>query len=232
MLKPITRETANRLNCLIIGGAGIGKTSLIRTIPEGEKILVLSCEGGLLAVRDLVEAGEIEGFEVGSFADLKEAYQLLHSPDFKTRYQWIFIDSLTEISGKCLESVQAKYPSKTDSYNLWGEFSDNLTHIIKAFRDLTNYSVVFTCLPTIQVDDLKRRYVGADVAGKQLKERLPSYFDLVLYMISKEDENSNENRIFLTSPSDRYPAKDRSGKLLQIEQPNLASVKFKILGGI
>jgi hypothetical protein len=186
----------------------------------------------LLAVRDLIEARLIEGFEVGSFADLKEAYQLLLSPDFKTRYQYVFIDSLTEISGRCLESVKAKYPSKTDSFNLWGEFSDNLTHIIKAFRDLTAYSVVMTCLPATQLDDLNRRYVGCAVSGKQLQERLPSYFDLVLYMINKEDEDGTGHRVFITSPSDRYPGKDRSGRLSQIEKPDLGYLRNKILGGI
>lgn len=230
MLKPITKETANRLNCLVIGGAGLGKTSLLRTIPEDEKTLVLSCEGGLLAVRDMIEAGLIEGFEVGSFADLKEAYQMLLTPDFKTRYRWVFLDSLTEVSGKCLESLKAKYLKSEDTFKMWGEFSDNLTHIIKAFRDLTNYSVVMTCLPATQLDDLNRRYVGCAISGKQLQERLPSYFDLVLYMINKEDENGTEHRVFVTSPSDRYPGKDRSGRLAQIEKPDLGYLRNKILG--
>ena len=62
-LKPIVAEKVDRFTALVIGEAGIGKTSLLRTIPEEDKVCVLSAESGLLAVRDLVKAGRVE--EIG-----------------------------------------------------------------------------------------------------------------------------------------------------------------------
>lgn len=230
-LKQINRETADRFTALVIADAGIGKTSLIRTIPKDEPVCVLSAEAGLLAVRDMVSDGLVEGFEVTSFSDMKEAYQLLLSPDYQKRYKWVFIDSLTEISSRCVEAMKIKYTSKTDAFSLWGEYNDLMAMIIKGFRDLQSYSVVFTCLPTIELDDLKRRYVGAAISGKQLQERLTSYFDLVLYMTIQSAEDGTQHRVFLTQPIDRYPAKDRSGKLLPVEKPDLAHIQNKILGG-
>lgn len=73
-LKKINIENASRFCALVIGPAGIGKTSLLRTIlgqcydqdqgwvqcqePTG-RVLTLSAESGLLCVRDLIAAGGV-----------------------------------------------------------------------------------------------------------------------------------------------------------------------------
>lgn len=228
-LRPITTQSVDRFTSLIIGEAGTGKTSLLRTIPKDEKVCCLSSEAGLLAVRDMVSDGLVEGYEITSFADMREAYQLLLSTDFQSRYKWVFIDSLTEISSRCVEAMKSKYTSKADSFNLWGEYSDLMQMIIKGFRDLQAYSVVFTCLPSVETDEFKRRYVGAAIAGKQLQERLTSYFDLVLYMTIQQSDDGSTYRAFYTQPIDRFPAKDRSGKLSPIEKPDLSHIQNKIL---
>jgi hypothetical protein len=231
-LTPITLESTDRVNMLIIGKAGIGKTSLIRTIPEDQKVCVLSAESGLLCVRDLVQAGKVEGFEIGSFADFKEAYRLLNTDRaVQERYAWVFIDSLTEIAGRCAEAMKAKYPSKSDSFSLWGEYTDLMTLLIKGFRDLKAYNVVFTCLETIELDEAKRRHIAPAIAGKQLQERLTSYFDEVLFMSAFNRDDGSEYRAFVTQPWERFPGKDRSGKLDLIEKPDLDHVRQKILNG-
>ena len=161
-LKPITPETANRFCCLVVAPAGTGKTSLLRTImgqefnPDArqweqkeepsQKVCTLSAEAGLLCVRDLVTAGLVQGYEIGSLLDFKEALSMLMQPDFKERYQWVFIDSLTEISSRCVEHMKQKHQGSKDAFKLWGEYNDTMTQIIKAFRDMTDYNVVFTCL--------------------------------------------------------------------------------------
>lgn len=232
MLKPISQETNSRFIGLVVGDAGIGKTSLLRTIPEGENVCVLSAESGLLCVRDLVASKKVTGFEIGSFADMAEAHQfLMTNQEAKARYQWVFIDSLTEISSRCVEAMKAKYPNKADSFNLWGEYTDKMTGIIKGFRDMPDYNVVFTCISSIEKDELNRRFVGPSISGSGLKERLSSYFDEVFYMISMKDSEGVERRVFVTQPYDRYQSKDRSGKLNTIEMPNLGQIKAKILGG-
>ena len=230
MLKQISIENSGRFIALVIGQSGIGKTSLLRTIPENEPVCVVSAEAGLLCVRDLVESRRVQGFEVNSFADLSEVYQFLSSPA-SGQFKWVFIDSLTEISGRCVEAMKAKYPDRKDSFPMWGEYADKMTALIKAYRDLQKYNVVFTCLDSCEKDDLNRRFLGPAIPGGSLKERLASYFDEVFFMASLPDAEGKERRAFITQPWERFPAKDRSGKLAVVESPHLGQIKEKILGG-
>jgi hypothetical protein len=246
-LKPITERSADRICCLVIGKYGLGKTSLLRTIlgqdyvsgewvqvdeaPQ-EKACVLSAESGLLAVRDLVKAGMVEGYEIASQQDFKEAYNLLATTqEMKDRYGWIFIDSLTEISARCDEHMREKYPDRAKSFNRWDDYGATMQLTVKGFRDLNDYSVVFTCLETIEKDQNNRRYPAPDVIGKVLKEKLPSFFDEVFYMALMVDDEGAEQRVLYTQPVNEFPAKDRSGKLNTIERPNLLYIKRKILNG-
>ena len=100
-LKKISMDTTNRICALVVGPAGIGKTSLLRTIfgqqfnsktgqweqisePAG-KVCTLSAESGLLCVRDLIASGQVEGFEIGTFQDMREVHAALMSPEFRQR---------------------------------------------------------------------------------------------------------------------------------------------------
>lgn len=231
-LQPITSESLNRINILVYGQPGIGKTSLARTIPEAERVCVLSAESGLLSIKDLVDSGRLTGIIVNSFKDFEEAYQqLAQNPEWQKAYDWIFIDSLSEISSLCQEQAMAKHASVKDTWKMWGEYTDDMFRLVKGFRDLRGYNVVFTALEATEVDEVKRRFIGPDVSGKKLKERLPAMFDEVFYMTLATDLEGNQRRALCTSPSTGYPAKDRSGRLAPLESPNLAEIKAKILGG-
>lgn len=230
MLKQITPESATRFIGLVIGQSGIGKTSLLRTIPANEPVFVVSAEAGLLCVRDLVQSGQVTGVEVENFADLAEVYAHLSSPA-AAGFKWVFIDSLTEIAARCVEAMKAKYPSRSDSFPMWGEYSEKMTSLVKAYRDLTRFNVIFTCLDSVEKDEQNKRYVGPAISGSALKERLPSWFDEVFYMVSLPDAEGKESRLLITQPWERYPGKDRSGKLHIVEQPDLSAIKTKILGG-
>lgn len=226
-------QVINRFTALIIGEAGIGKTSLIRTIPEDERAFVLSAEGGLLSVRDMVNSGRIEGVEISSIEELQEAYNMLITDEYKQKYKWVFLDSLTEIGDRCMTSLEERFArAKIDNgYKLWGEYLAVMTGLIKAFRDMPHYKVVFTCLPEYTEDELKRRYYAPLVQGK-LKSRLTSYFDFVFFML-KDKDAEGEYRYFLTSGDERYPAKARCWKADQLEvreKPDLAYISAKIEG--
>jgi len=227
MLKPITSLSVERISALVIGKAGIGKTSLIRTIPIDEPVCVLSAESGLLCVIDLVRSGRVKGLEISSLEDFQEALDAFKCrASWTAEFKWVFIDSLTEISDRCLEYFQEKFPNKVDTFKLWGAYADRMTAIIKAFRDLAGFNVVFTCLEDIIFDEVKRKSIGPLMAGAKLKGRLLGYFDEALYMTV----DSNGKRVFYTNPNSGFPCKDRSGKLEDIEQPNLAHIVAKILG--
>jgi hypothetical protein len=229
-LKPISPESAARFTALVIGESGSGKTSLLRTIPPDEPVFVVSAEAGLLCVQDLVESKQVQGVEVASFADMAEVYAFLNSSQ-ASGYKWVFLDSLTEIAARCLEAVKVKYPNRSDSFPMWEFYNAQMTQLIKAYRDLKQYNVVFTALSTTETDDLNRRYIGPLLTGKALKEMIASYFDEVFYLVNLPDANGKEQRALITAKYTCYPAKDRSGKLALVESPHLGEIKRKILGG-
>jgi hypothetical protein len=229
-LKVIAPDSNDRFTALIIGRAGVGKTSLLRTIPPDEPVCTLSADAGLLCIRDLVKSGQVSGVEIRSLEEMNEClYLLRNSDEWKEAYKWVFIDSLTEIAAKCVEVFQNKYPDKKDSFNLWNAYATTMTTLIKEFRDMPYYNVVFTCLETVEVDEVKRRYIAPDMPGKQLKERLPSFFDEVFYMTTIQDDSGSHQRVFYTQPIPGQPGKDRSGRLETIESPDLFAIKQKIL---
>lgn len=237
-MKLIQPQKQKRLAMLVYGEAGNGKTSLVRTLPKGEGVCILSGESGELAIHDVLEQEHVDCYEISSFEDMREAYKtLLTKKEFKQKYKWVFIDSLTEIAERCLESHKKLYPNDSQTFKLWGSYGDALKALIKSFRDLREYSVVFTCLVEVEQDEFKRRFVKPAIQGKQIKDRLTSYFDEVFYLSVQTDEETGKNkRYFYTQPGDSprgiVEAKDRSGKLdPMIEPANINNVIKKIFGG-
>jgi len=245
MLKPITPQSTDRFACLIVGPAGIGKTSLLRTLCgqsykdgkwvknddiQPERVFVLSAESGLLCVRDLVVNGQIEGVEISSLSDFREAQRAIITPQFKEKgYKWLFIDSLTEIAARCEQEQKSKFPDKGDSFKKWEEYNHEMTTIVKAFRDIRDYNVVFTCLEAFAKDKDDILRVIPDMQGTQLKNRLTSYFDEVFYMERVRQPDGTFEVMFDTRNHVGL-SKDRSGVLKPYETANLLNIYNKILG--
>ena len=180
-----------------------------------------------MCVRNLVLNKEIEGYEINSLDEFKEAQQMCFSGAFKNEgYKWLFIDSLTEIAARCVEKYKIKYSDTRDTFKLWSEYSTTLTDIIKSFRDMTEFNVVFTCLESLDKDEDGVGRLMPDIPGSSLKNRLTSYFDEVFHMEKTRDASGYTVRFSTASPIGL--AKDRSGKLDQYELPNLLYIKQKI----
>jgi hypothetical protein len=59
---------------------------------------------------------------------------------------------------------------------------------------------------------------------------LPGYFDFVFHYHTFEDETGQKQRALITQPTDKIVAKDRSGKLSDMEKPNLNDIANKVRG--
>lgn len=213
---------ARQIKALVYGDSGMGKTTLLGTLPESETLIV-SAESGLLCLDDK----DIAVVEINHWNDLKSVYANLKKNDGWAKFNYVCLDSLTELSDKLVSMLErsSEYKDPKMALKMWGEFSKRMTATIKAFRDLDK-SVVFTALPEDVLDNgtvIKKPYIK----GSAVQRMLASYFDEVFFLTKDE---ATEERLLQTQPSTNITAKDRSGKLSSYENPNLTEIINKIKG--
>lgn len=228
----------NNLKILVIGESGAGKTSLALTIEE--PILIISAESGLLPLRkksmdvfDLsIDDNGAPIIKEKRYDRVKEAYVYLQTIEARNKYKWVFIDSLTEVSQNLFEMLQLEFPEKDKNWELYRENLRRIRGLIKSFRDLPWYNVVFTVLSSVEKDQDNRRFIGVSMVGAMAKS-IPAYFDEVFYLHVDRDESSGvTKRMLITEMSDRITAKDRSGTLNKYEPADLGYVYKKIKGEV
>lgn len=215
-------QVNNGLKILVYGDAGCGKTHMCST--TGGKPIILSAESGLLSLR----SWDLPYIEIRSIKDVRDAYAFVSKSDEAKDYDWICIDSLSEIAEICLaeEINNVKDPRKA-----YGELSAIILSLVKAFRDLPNKNVYMTAKLTQEKNDQDGGiYFGPLMPGKQLGFHLPYMFDEFFYLRSEIKEEGRIERLLLTQQDYTARAKDRSGVLNTYEEPNLLNIKHKILG--
>jgi hypothetical protein len=226
-------SAASPIKMLVFGSSGIGKTSLAKT--TGEPTLVISAEAGLLSIAGAdVDVFDISKDSSGALlekdkriARLGEVYKHLLTAEAQNRWKWIIVDSITEISQNMVEKLQVEFPDAKDTLRLYGENAKLMRALIKSFRDLPHYNVVFTALSEDDKDESNKRYIGISMVGK-MSQQIAGYLDEVLFYFIRKDDAGNETRLLLTQPVEGIIAKDRSGKLSKFEEPNLAAIAKKI----
>ena len=205
---------------LVYGMAGAGKTFLARTAPG--KVLVISAEAGLLSIRD---AQNVEAIEVKSAAEVVEVYEALRSG--KLQYDTVCLDSISEISELLLQAEKARHK---DARKAYGEVQESVTNVMRAFRDLQMH-VMFICKED-KVNNDGTFEQAPKMVGTKLGQSITYFFDevLALRVIEDTDEEGNpvQARWLQTRIGQGYVAKDRSGKLEALEEPNLTKLIEKL----
>lgn len=223
----------NELKILVFGEPGAGKTSLAKTIKE--PTVIISAEAGLLPLRgEKIDVIDISRDDNGNLipkekrADkLAEAYQYLLTEAARKKYKWVFIDSLTEINQNLLEKLQQEFTDPKDTLKLYGELSKRMRSLVKSFRDLPGYNVVFTALSEVEKDENAQRYTTISLVGK-FAAQLPAFFDEVFYLHVQKNEDGSQSRVLVTDKTDKLTVKDRSGALEKFESPDLSIIANKI----
>jgi len=214
---------ATRAAMLVVGPSGIGKTSLVKELPESET-LIISMESGLLCL----QGTNYPVIEVKTRDELNEVCAFLQT---STLYKYIFIDSLTELGQLVLAELKQdpKLADPKNSFLLWGKYAELVTAYIKFFRDL-DANVVMTCLEGTGEDGLEK-ICTFNIPGASIKDNIKSWFDICLVYKIFQNDNKEKFRKLVTSQEDHSLAKDRSGKLRPYEAPNLRDIFSKILKG-
>lgn len=218
-----TREAArtNGVKVLVYGGAGAGKTTLCKTLPG--KPIIISAEGGLLSLHDT----DIPVIEVASLEDVHEAYQYLSADPEGQTFDWVALDSISEIAEVVLNHEKK---ATKDPRQAYGALAENMLELLRAFRDLPGRNVYMSC----KMDKVKDEQTGAMLygpllPGAKLAAQIPYLFDFVLCLRVEKDEAGIVHRYLQTGADFNYVAKDRSGALDQFEPANIAAITNKVI---
>jgi hypothetical protein len=244
----------------IFGKSGIGKTSLLWTL-DPATTLFIDLEAGDLAIegwpgdsvrpRTWAECRDFAVFIGGPDPALRDdqVYSDAHhaavcdrfgDPTGLDRYQTIFIDSITVAARLCFQwckgqpeafSEKTGKPDIRGAYGLHGrEMIAWLTHL----QHTRAKNVWFVGILDEKLDDFNRRVFSAQIDGSKTGLELPGIVDEVLTMAEIKDEAGTPYRAFVCQTINpwNFPAKDRSGRLLSVEEPHLGRLMAKIRGPV
>jgi phage nucleotide-binding protein len=211
--------SANGVKLLVYGQAGAGKTSLIKTLP---KPIVLSAEGGLLSIQD----ADLPYVEISTMDDLREVYEWMTSPEGMS-YESVALDSISEIAEVCLN---AEKKTAKDPRQAYGAMQEQMSDIIRAFRDLPGRHVYMSAKLEKSQDEMGRILYAPSMPGNKVGQSLPYFFDEVLALRVEKDADGGTQRALMCDTDGLWTAKDRSGKLSAWESPDLGEIIAKIGG--
>ena len=230
---------------LLIGPPGAGKTSQLRTL-DPARTLFLDIEAGDLAVRDVpVRTVRVDDWpslrdiicRVGgpnpSFPDTA-CYSVMHYntiggvfPGAET-VDTVFVDSITAASRlayrwaeqQCGKDVRASY----------GMLARELVSALQHLQHARSKNIILVAILERALDDFNHPFLRIQIEGQKTGRELPGIVDEIITLDFVDFGDGEPARSFVcTAPNAwNYPAKDRSGRLEQIEEPNLGKLIAKI----
>jgi hypothetical protein len=240
---------------LIAGPTGVGKTSLLRTL-DSKTTLFIDAEAGDLSVRDLpIDTVRINDWRLAcdlacriggpnpsfpptsyySQAHYEAVGGALENLD---RYQTIFVDSITEIARLSFRHAEqqpeafSERTGKKDTRGAYGLHGRMMTHWLQHLQHARGKSVIFVAVLERVTDDFNRFLEWrVQLEGGKIGRELPAIVDQIITMNWVDFGDGKPVRALVcTAPNPwNYPAKDRAGRLEQIEKPHLGQLIAKLI---
>jgi hypothetical protein len=241
------------IKIMIVGPSGIGKISLLRTVNPAS-VLFLDVEAGDLSVQDVpVDTLRINDWPAArdlacriggpdpSFGD-GSCYSTAHyeaiggALENLAKYDVIFVDSITAVSRlsfRWAEQQPEAFSERTGKKDVRGAYGLHGREMIAWLHQLQHArgkSVVFVAILEKILDDFNKAEWQPQFEGAKTGRELPGIVDEIVTMQWVDFGDGVPVRTFVcTSPNSwNYPAKDRSGRLKQLEEPNLGKLIEKL----
>jgi AAA domain len=242
------------VKALIVGPTGVGKTSLLRTL-DPTCTLFVDVEAGDLAVQDVpVDTVRLHDWTTArdiacriggpnpSFPPTA-CYSQAHyeaiggALDKLDKYQTLFVDSITAISRlsfRWAEQQPEAFSDRSGKKDVRGAYGLHAREMINWLHQLQHArrkNVIFVAILEKVTDEFSRSEFQIQMEGAKTGRELPGIVDQIITMQFVNFGDGEPVRAFVcTSPNPwGYPAKDRAGRLDQIEQPHLGKLIAKLV---
>lgn len=246
------------IKAAIFGKSGVGKTTLLKTLPESGT-LFFDLEAGDLAV----EGWGGDSIRPRTWEDCRNLAALIGGPNPALRddqpysaahfehvnkdgaaaafeaYHTIFIDSITVAGRLCFQWASgqpeafSEKTGKPDTRGAYGLHGREMLAWLGHLQHARNRNIIFVGILDEKEDDYGRKQWVPQIEGSKVGRELPGIVDEVLTMTTLSTEEGQQYRALVcTAPNPwNFPAKDRSGRLEQIEKPHLGDLFEKIRAG-
>lgn len=205
------------------GPAGVGKTLLAATAPR-DRTLILSAESGLLTLAKY-DMAYVPVTDIGTVAEVMRAID--GNSKEVADYEWIVLDSLSEIAEVCLASEKE---NNRDARKAYGEMQDKIAKMIRWFRDCDRNVYMSLKQQESAPDDNGRVVYGPSMPSRKLASGVAYYPDFVFTFRQVLDPETAEQRTALTfARTASHPnLKARGDALGDCEPPSLTKIADKI----
>jgi hypothetical protein len=242
---------------LIVGPTGVGKTSLLRTL-DLSSTLFIDVEAGDLAVQDVAvdtfrprtwpECRDLAVYLAGANPAVPDGavYSEQHfdavidkfdaAPGRLAHYRTLLSDSDTAVGRLgltwALQQSEAfsERSGKRDLRGAYGLFAREMCAWHLHLQQARAVNVVFLGILETVTDDFNQIEHRLQMEGSRTSRELPAIIDeLITYNWIDFGDGVLTRAFVCTSPNKwRFPGKDRSGRLDQIEEPHLGKLLDKL----
>lgn len=228
------------MGIVVFGQFGVGKTSILRTMPgKGLVIDIPQVEGGTFVISDLSD--RVIGIKVEAWEDIEEVYWAIHNRDESqipgiTDVRWIAVDSLTAMQELAKRKVvNERDRSLADDPHMitmreWGGIGQLVGEFVYRLQKLPNLFKIYLVQERTHGghdDDPDPARIGAAVIKSALAAIAPSVSFMARLTVRQED-GKEIRTLRVGPPGGDFIVKARTppGKRLPnlIRDPNIGEI--------
>lgn len=211
---------------VVYGEGGVGKTTFAATAPRP---IIADCENGskYFGLRGI----ESDVAIIEKWDDIQEFMEIALTDNYDT----VIIDPIGELMEKLIAYMRNKADSKlvqrdgNPTMAGWGWLKSTMRTFLKTMRDSGKHIVI---VAHVQERDDEGRVIKRPMIATKLSEELVNLVDIVGYMTTVSDTDSGDTkRVIIVDPaSDKYVAKDRTGRLGRFIEPDFTKIVDGVRG--